>query len=213
MKNGLRAFGIYFIFMCCFGATDAFAQSDRSGFELRAGLVIPIFSGASTVVDDYGLSGKALSAVGVGVDIQAMYRWAYFGLGVQQTIAGVFATNDTLIDIKYGEVKDFFRKGDGAFYGGSFFMLKEYIPFAGNHMITIGEGIGVTYGANKENRKLYSSDSDLALAIKGDLGYVYFIEGIYGVGLNIDCTLSFALGNGVSTSYAVTPSVVFDMVF
>lgn len=151
--------------------------------------------------------------MGVGVDIQVMYRWTYFGLGVQQTIAGVFATNDTMIDINYGVVKDFFRKGDGAFYGGTFFMLKEYIPFLGNHMITLGEGIGVTYGANMENKKLYSSNSDLALAIKGELGYVYFIEGKYGVGLIIDYSLSLALGNGISTSYAVTPSVVFDMVF
>lgn len=211
MKNGLRAFGLFLIFMCLFGATNAFAQSDRSGFELRAGIAVPIYAGASS----NGFSGNALAAVGVGLDVQAMYRWTYFGLGVQQTITGIFAMNNTNGYDEFDSSDDYnvFEEGDGVFYGGTFFMLKEYIPFLGNHMITIGEGVGATYGAKLDHKKLYSSDSDVAFAIKGELGYTYFIEGKYGVGFNIDYTAALSFGNGIAISYAVTPSVVFDMVF
>lgn len=218
-----RLSAVFAAFFICFGASTAFAQADRGGLELRAGLAVPIYAGASTDLD----GASALSAVGFGVNVQVMYRWTYFGLGIEQFVSGIVATNDTFSVSPddagvtfYGlrEIEDnaknagIFQKGDSVFYGGTFFVLKEYIPF-GNNLITIGEGAGVTYGANKEHKKLYTTDSDLAVAIKVELGYTYFIAGLYGVGINLDYTLSMAINDGISISNAVTPMLTFDMVF
>ena len=80
-KYGLASL---FLIFACFATTNAFAQADKTGLDLRVGLAVPYYAGASSSVD-FGmgeLKASGLSAVGVGLDVQVLYRWTYFGLGI-----------------------------------------------------------------------------------------------------------------------------------
>lgn len=220
LKNGLIGL---FLLLSCLMATNAFAQADKQGFDFRASIAVPLYRGASAKVEvgdtTISQSGGGLQAVGVGLDLQFIYRWKYFGLGVEQLFGGVFSTAD------YGSISmsingndanvsaSIFKKGDGAFYGETFFVLKEYIPIGSTHLVTIAEGLGASYGAKLDHKRLYVTDTDAAFAAKFELGYTYFIMDTYGVGLNLSYTASLAISNGVSFSQTFTPSVVFNMIF
>lgn len=209
-----------FLFLACFATTNAFAQADKTGLDLRVGVSVPYYKGASVSFNfGEGISAKAnaLEAVGVGLDVSVIYRWTNFGLGIEQLVGGIFALDDAIsaqanTDEGAGEVS-YFKKGDGAFYGATYFMLKEYIPIGSAHLITIGQGIGASYGAKLDNKRLYSSDSDAAFSVKADLGYTYFTMDTYGVGLNLEYQANLAFGNGISYSWTFIPQVFFNMVF
>ena len=215
-KYGLASL---FLIFACFATTNAFAQADKTGLDLRVGLAVPYYAGASSSVDfDMGeLNASGLSAVGVGLDVQVLYRWTYFGLGIEQLIGGVFALDKTVSFS--GNLDDanvnasFFDEGDGAFYGATFFLLKEYIPIGHSHLITISEGLGATYGAKLDHKRLYVTDSDAAFGVKLDLGYTYFIMETYGVGVNFEYHASLAFNDGISISSAFIPQIFFNMVF
>ncbi len=215
-KYGLASL---FLIFACFATTNAFAQADKTGLDLRVGLAVPYYAGASSSLDIAGTELKAsgLSAVGVGLDVQVLYRWTYFGLGIEQLIGGVFALDQTLafsgsLDGVDANVS-YFDKGDGAFYGATFFLLKEYIPIGRSHLITISEGLGATYGAKLDHKRLYVTDSDAAFGVKFDLGYTYFIMETYGVGINLEYHASLAFNDGISISSAFIPQIFFNMVF
>lgn len=214
LKSGLISL---FLLFACFATTNAFAQADKSGLEIRAGVVVPYFVGASASVSDDVEVGSVnnLKAVGVGVNLQLLYRWTYFGLGIDQMVSGIFAL-DNSFSLSISDTDwdlNGYEKGDGLFYGATFFVLKEYIPIGSTHLITFGEGIGATYGANKKHQKVYETSSDAAFAFKFEIGYTYFLFDLFGIGLNLEYTGSLAIDNGVSYSSAIVPQIMFDIVF
>ena len=91
-KTHLALSALVFLFACLFCST-AFAQADATGVIVRGGLTVPIFQGASvSIAGDEGFG--ALTAVGPGIDLAFGYRWAYFGLLLEQQFAAIIATDD-----------------------------------------------------------------------------------------------------------------------
>ena len=76
-----------------------------------------------------------------------------------------------------------------------------------------GEGLGATYGAKLDHKRLYVTDSDAAFGVKFDLGYTYFIMETYGVGINLEYHASLEFNDGISISSAFIPQIFFNMVF
>ena len=89
-------------------------------------------------------------------------------------------------------------------------MMTEYIPIGSDFLITIGEGLGAAYGAGKY---LFCTDTNAAFALKGDLGFTYFLFSKYGLGIDIEAALYMAVDDGVSMSYMINPMITYTMVF
>ena len=189
-------FGLAFLFllMASFTTTNAFAQADKTGIDLRVGLSVPFYTGASTAFETSRVNASqgGIYVVGVGLDVQALYRWKNVGLGVEQLLSAAIAYADSSADtlealgVKMPDETGLFKFGDAAFYGATYFIVKSYFPIGKAHLITITPGVGVAYGAGIAKKHIFGNESDLALSIKADFGYTYFIQDKYGIGFNLE---------------------------
>ena len=185
---------VLLLLLASFTTTNAFAQADKTGIDLRAGISVPFYSGSPSAFkgDTFNIQRNGISMTGVGLDIQALYRWKNFGLGVEQFIGAAIAYIDSSDDdLKSrgeaipGEV-GFFKYGEGTFYGATYFIVKAYFHADKTHLITISSGIGAAYGTGEPEKHIFGNTIDSALSIKLELGYAYFIMDTYGIGVNLE---------------------------
>lgn len=209
MKTHFILGALVFLVACLFSCS-AFAQADKTGFILRGGLEIPIYSGASISLgeDDSGIGG--LMAVGPGLDIAIGYRWMYFGLLLEQQVGVVFAT-DKALKARWKGDDPLIDKGTAIFLGATYFLMEEYIPIGSECMITIGQGLGASYGSGKN--MLYVTETDAAFAFKLELGFTYFLLGQHGIGFNFEWAGSLAFDEGISFSATYNPMLTYTAIF
>ena len=209
-KAKLALSAIVFLFVCAF-CTTAFAQADKTGLIVRGGLEVPIYAGASAKIGDTDMGVGALTAVGPGIDIAFGYRWTYFGILLEQQFGVIFATDEAL-KARWKPDKDYIiDKGDPAFLGSTYFLVEEYIPIGSEFMITIGQGLGASYGSGQN--LLYVTDTDAAFAFKVELGLTYFLFGQHGLGINFEWAGSLAFDDGVSFSATYNPMLTYTAIF
>lgn len=219
---------VLFLFLASFTTTNAFAQADKTGIDLRVGLSVPFYTGAPTAFETnrVNASHSGINMVGVGLDVQALYRWKNVGIGVEQLIAAAIAYADSSADtlkalgVNMPDETGLFKFGEGAFYGATYFIIKSYFPAGKTHLVTISPGVGVAYGARIPQKHLFGNESDLALSVKLELGYTYFIMDTYGVGLNLEYQAHVTFNEhpcytskDPSYTWTIAPQVFFNMVF
>ena len=211
MKKHFVLGGLLFVFLCLF-SSSAFAQADKTGMIARGGIEIPIYAAASVSIGNTGQSTDvgALFAVGPGLDLAFGYRWLYFGILIEQQIGVVMATDDSLpAKWKDGEPV-IIKKGDPSFLGATYVLFEEYIPINPEWLITVGEGLGASYGSGKN--KLYVTSTDAAFAFKGEIGLSYFLFKKHGLGINFEFAGSMAIDDGISMSWTYNPMITYTIV-
>jgi len=179
--------------------SQAFAQADESGFELRAGLAVPIVVTNSAVVWSVGLNGigsidleipAAIGAgAGFGLNLSFGYRWKYFGVYLDQDISSVLI----------GRINLFRNSEDGKtdlsarFLGATYVLFRGFLPVSSSFALSAGVGAGVMYGTNKDFGLFMSNESgnDVAFAFKVQLGFTYYFNHVFGLGLNVDYAMAY----------------------
>ena len=101
------------------------------------------------------------------------------------------------------------NKDDPSFLGATYALFVEFIPINPEWLITIGEGLGASYGSGK--RKLYVTDTDAAFAIKAEFGVSYFLLQQHGLGINLEFAGSMAFQDGMSFSWTINPMITYTI--
>lgn len=218
---------VLLLLLASFMTTNAFAQADKTGIDLRVGLSVPFYSGSPMEFREGSYSQRGINMTGVGLDIQALYRWKNVGVGIEQFLGGAIASwdssNDDLRNLGEAipEEVGFFKYGEGTFYGATYFIVKAYFPANPSHLITISTGIGAAYGAGEPEKHIFGNTSDSALSVKLELGYAYFIMDTYGIGVNLEYQAHMIFGehscyaskSDPAYTWTIAPQVFFNMVF
>ncbi|MCL2325803.1 MAG: hypothetical protein FWC40_04805 [Proteobacteria bacterium] len=178
---------------------QAFAQSAETGFELRAGLTVPIVVTSSAVVwsvgiDDVGSIDLAIptavgAGVGFGLNLSFGYRWPYFGVYLDQDISSVLIGRINLFRDSESGKKDLSAR----FLGGSYILFRGFLPVTSSFALSAGLGAGVMYGTNKDFGLFMSDESgnDVAFAFKAQLGFTYYFNHVFGLGFHVDYAMAY----------------------
>ena len=217
MKRLQFAFGSLIVLLVMLFAGNAFAQADKSGWDLRTGITVPIYK-SSSQEDFTGV--KPFEGIGVGLDFQFGYRWKYVGIALEQQFHGMWARHNQLSDALYEELKaqnkvrpdgrtgEEFKKGDMEYLMGSYLVIKEFIPISDRFMFSFGEGAGLLYGPEC----VVADGADFMVGFKGEVGLSYFVGGWFGIGVNFEYAAILAFEDEVDFTQMFTPALTFNVV-
>ena len=180
-------------------STNAYAETEWEGFEMRVSVVAPI-------VDQHVKGGMSVGGIsvdtgyehapdifaGVGGTLSFGYRFGMFGVYVDQELGGVWWRGDAKPD-------------SPTFVGGTYLTGRLLLALRHDVEMDFGIGVGTMYSAGddqKTMRVVYNKEGEhsAAFAIKAAFGLTYYlIPNTVGIGINFDYNLGlniFSLTDG-----------------
>lgn len=181
-------FTVALLFFVTLFASHAMANPrlSNSGFDVRAGLGVPILLVDEVLID------KTAKFTGITLTLAAGYRWPNFGIYLEQDIGGVWLVGDLAKDIP-SEHKD-------RFLGSTYLAFNYFAHILPELELIFGTGVGVMYGAGdgKNYNRIFASNKidggDAAFAFKFKLGIGYYFSAFMGAGFNLDYHMAINWG-------------------
>ena len=193
-------------------ATLSSAQAECSRHDFRIGLIAPYYQGDNINVmgNDWEFKTPPLKSAGIGLDVEAAFVWGNFGIALEQQLTSTFATRTSVGGDKNSSYIGYFDKGDAAFVGATYFLIKEYVHL-GKSTIAFSEGIGAIYGAKIDSRYVFPGDNDAAFAFKFAVQYTYDFTEQYGICVGFEYAGAVKSTDYWHYSHHIVPSISFIM--